>query len=408
MPKKKDATQEKGVSDKDKNLKPDTQEKEIKEEPLTEEEVKVKEEAEAKEKKEKESTLTDRNQQIQDMADRVDEDWKKEVGITEEGKTAEETEEEAKAKVEKEAEAKAKEKKEGETESEYQKRQEDLLETPEELEQEKAALEAKKKEDTVEITVDGVKKKVPKSQVTDAGIRVLQKESAADARLEEAVQLLKEAKGIKEKKKEKKKPDEELADLGVDKKKISELREAIQYGEEEDAATAIEELIRLGRGGKAEIPEGLMTIEQYEEKEKEKTEKQNQDKINELLEKFHLPPSKGGFSDVTDDPYLRAACIAEIDAELEKGTPNNWELYETAGKKVRTWWGNTINENALKEAAEQKAKDELAAKRDKKAKAAGATITGVNAKTETTKKEPKEETVSDIVAEMRKNRGQPV
>ncbi|MCK4820100.1 hypothetical protein KA005_30320, partial [bacterium] len=127
-----------------------------------------------------------------------------------------------------------------------------------------------------------------------------------------------------------------------------------------------------------------------------------------------LPPDKGGFKDIVDDPYLFAALNIEIDAELKKGTPNNWELYESAGKKVREWRGSTksetmeeIENREKKEAADQKAKDELAAKREQKAKVAGATITGVNAKTETTKKEPKEESVGDIVAEMRKARGQP-
>lgn len=390
MAKKKDATQDKGVSDKDKNLNPDTQE---------EEEAKIQAEkeaaeAEAKAKEEAEKTPTDEHfQSVEDIAERVEKDREEELGSTEE----KETEEEVKAREEKEAE-----------ETEATKGAEEAKAKEEAEAKEKAELEAKG--DTVEITVDGVKKTVPKSQVTDAGIRALQKESAADSRLEEAVKLLKEAKQVKKAESKKEKTaDEELADLGVDKKKISELREAIQYGEEEDATAAIEEMIRLGRGGKPEIPEGLMTIEEYEKLEKKKEE-------NKIIEKFSLPPDKGGFSDIIDDPYLFAAHDAEVKAELRKGTPNTWELYESAGKKVREWRGTSksetmedVEKREKKEAADQKAKDELAEKREKKAKAAGTTVAGVNAKTETTKKkEAPEETVSDIITEMREARKQPV
>ena len=49
-------------------------------------------------------------------------------------------------------------------------------------------------EQMIEVVVDGVAQKIPLSQVVDAGKRTLQKETAADKRLEEATRLLKEAK----------------------------------------------------------------------------------------------------------------------------------------------------------------------------------------------------------------------
>ncbi len=368
MPKKKDATQDKGVSDENKNIKPDTQEEEIKSE-------------------ENENIISERDKEIENIARRIEADREKDLGIKEEEK---EQESEPEPEKKDEPESKDETDEEGEDEEKEKEAEHDKVDGSEEK--------------TVEIIVDGVKKTVPVSKVTDAGIRALQKESAADVRLEEAVKLLKEAKELKEKEPEKNKtPDKELADLGVDKKKISELREAIQYGEEEAAAAAIEELIRLGRGGNKEpvIPEGVMTVEEYEKKEREKKER-------EIIDKFSLPPDKGGFADIADDPYLFAALNAEVDAELAKGTPNTWELYESAGKKVRKWRGDTAGTNTVKEAADQKAKDELAKKREKKAKAASATIPGVNAKTKTEKKVTPEPTVSDIIQEMRKARGQPV
>ena len=376
MAKKKDATQAKGVSEEDKNLKPDTQEEEV--ETKTDDQI-------AEEKAElTEHSLTDRQKTIEEIAERIETDRANETGVKEEEEETTELTPEEEEDIDELAEKQTKDK-------------------------EKAEDVTEKKEDTLEIIVDGVKKIVPVSQVTDAGIRTLQKEAAADARLDEAVKLLKEAKEAAGKKvaieDEPGKTDDELKELtkGIDKEKITKIREAIQFGDEEEADAALQELYSLAiTANKNSMPDNVLTIEKLEEIEKEKTGK-------EVFRKFNLPPEKGGFSDIVNDRYLYAACKEDVQEELAKGTPNTWELYETIGKNIRQWRDQNIkkpNEDA--ETAKQKAKDELEAKRQKKAKAAGATITGVNAKTETINKEPKEQTVSDIVNEMRKSRGQPV
>jgi len=382
MAKKKDATQDKGVSDEEKTLNPDTQKEEL--ETKTEEELAEAKAQEEKDKKaqERSDALSDREKLVEEMADRLEEER---AGDTD---------------IEKETELTPEE------ETTKQKEADELLAK----ETEEKEIKTTDEKDTVEIIVDGVKKKVPVSQVTDAGIRALQKESAADVRLEEAVKLLKEAKETIGKKgvgqDSDKKTGEELKQLtkGIDKEKISQIREAIQFGDEDDAQTALEELIGLVTDARSTVPDNVMTVEKYKEIETEKT-------AQEILRKFNLPPAQGGFSDITDDRYLYAACREDVQIELEKGTPNTWELYETVGKNIRQWRDKKVNAldvKADKEAATQQAKDELAAKREKKAVAAGATIIGVNAKTETTNKEPKEQSTADIVNEMRIARGQPV
>jgi hypothetical protein len=405
MAKKKDATQDKGVSEEEKNLNPDTQEIDDEQE-LTDEEKQAaeekakKEEADKKKAEEKAAALSERERTIEAIAERVEADRAKEAGVEDEtGKTKEELEAEKKKKADEIAAKEAKEKKK-----------------TEKGDKSKSTEDKEEEDETVEIIVDGVKKKVPKSQVTDAGIRALQKESAADVRLEEATKLLKEVKETLDKKpgKDEKidaKTEKKLKELdkkGIDKKKIAKIREAIQFGDEDEADEAFEELITLVSSVN-KIPEGVMTVEEYEKKEKQKEDKRQEKIANEINEKFKLPPDKGGFSDIFEDPYLSAAHNAEVMAELSKGTPNTWELYKRAGEKIRKWRDESLGKgNVLEEAADQQAKDELAQKREKKAKAASTTITGVNAKTTTTKKAPKEETASDIIKEMREARGQPV
>lgn len=362
MPKDKDATQNKGVSDETKDLQPDTQE-----------------ETQEKEKTVDEK-MSERDLEIENMAKRLEKERDEEAGIVTDEKADEETGE-------------------GEEETPEESEEEDK-EEPEETEEET-------EEETVEITVDGEKKTVLKSDVFDHGIRALQKESAADARLEKAVKLLEEAKKTTSKEKESETDggketttEEDFKELSkeIDKKKIAEIREAIQYGDEEEADKAFTELIGLVTTT-TRLPKNVMTVEDYEKKEQEKQEKQ-------IIDKFSLPPKEGGFKDIMDDPYLFAAVNVEVNKELAKGTPNGWDLYKSAGDKVREWRGTPKDENHLKKEAEKKAKDDLAEKRDKKAKAASATKS-VNAKTTTTKKtEDKKESPQDIVMQMKKERGQ--
>ena len=70
---------------------------------------------------------------------------------------------------------------------------EDEPDTQEDSEEEEPEHEPEEpKEQYVKIVVDGEEREVPLSQIVDAGRRTLQKESAADRRLEEATRLLNE------------------------------------------------------------------------------------------------------------------------------------------------------------------------------------------------------------------------
>jgi hypothetical protein len=232
-----------------------------------------------------------------------------------------------------------------------------------------------KKEEMVTVIVDGEEREVPLSKILDAGKRTLQKESAADKRLEEATNLLKEAKAQK--------PPEKDTDTGEESKKMTpkEIAHAIQYGTEDEAAAAIEQLNTMGRG-ETVTPEKIAEIAKKTVQETNNAEK--------IFTKFNAPEDKGGFKDLADDPYLRNLAIEKVNERLGKGEPNSWETYEAAGKDVRSWMAKFKGE-----------KDPFSDKKDKKK-----TIDNVKAANAVVNQKPieKSQSASDVIEEMAASR----
>ena len=179
-------------------------------------------------------------------------------------------------------------------------------------------------EQMVEVVVDGEKKKVPLSEIVDAGKRTLQKESAADKRLEEATKLLKEAKEVSTQEEQ---PPVEDAEKPLEVSK--DIVQAIQYGTEEEAQKAVQELIKMGQTKESLTPDNIKSI--VAETVRAETNQQA------VLRKFSKAKEEGGFADIKEDPYLMNMAIGEVNALLESGEENTWETYEKAGKKVRDW-----------------------------------------------------------------------
>jgi hypothetical protein len=225
--------------------------------------------------------------------------------------------------------------------------------------------EAVKEDPEHELIIDGVATKVPLSKITDAGKRALQKELAADKRLEEATRLLNEAKQYSQPSKdvEKEKPP------AVGAEDIQK----IQYGTEEEAISTMTKLMSSNRMTPAEIAQ---LVDSQVSKKLE---------TNDIVTRF-----KAEFSDIIDDPYLFNIVSMETDKLLQNGEPNTYETYKKAGENIRQWRGvkpdNSINE-----------------KREKKKGI-------VDIKTASTKTaaptEDKIETVADVIGQMRKARHQ--
>jgi len=258
--------------------------------------------------------------------------------------------------------------------------------------------------ETRKLVVDGEEREVPLSDVVDAGIRTLQKEAAADKRLADATALLKEAKSLKEaqlptkKKVDAEDEDEDtIVDAVLSSDRIKELTQAIQYGEDEEAAKAIQEIINMGRGQGAAIPTTEELVKQI--KEKLATESRQ-----EISDRFSSPEKEGGFGDLLANPYLSTIVVKRVDDMLISGSPNTWDTYDKAGKEIRER-RDIIMAAIAGQAVDPTKKDDLKNKRDKKKTIDN--IEGVDLKTPLPVSEPKAESPSDIIQNMRKARGQP-
>lgn len=252
------------------------------------------------------------------------------------------------------------------------------------------------REELVKIVVDGEERTVPLSQVRDAGIRTLQKLSAADKRLEDATRLLKEAEaaaaerrsGLPEQSDARDNGEPVDADAGGED--WEDLAYAIQMGDQQESAAALQKLIR-----KAQMPQ--QEISRIVEERLHS---------REIVSKFSSPVEKGGFSDLWEDPFLKQKADAEATRLLHEGSPNVWETYQTAGENVRAW----LREKAGVPAGEVHKNvppggQRIVVSEQKKDKRTIDSLIGAGGKSET-QTTPKPRSASEIVAEIKRMRGQ--
>jgi len=226
----------------------------------------------------------------------------------------------------------------------------------EETEQEEDETE---QEEMVEIKVDGEVERVKQSEVDAAGgVRALQKERAADKRLQEAAKRQKELdereQRLAEKEKagqsagEPEKPEEITPKL--DKAKVVELINKINYGDAEEAADAWLELQEAAGQSKGSAPKEVDTQAIAEQV-------RMQVRGEEVMSRFTAAPEKGGFGDLMDTRFAKipttldgkvyqmpgpfAVARAEVDRLVKEdgADPTAWETYERAGKYAREQFG---------------------------------------------------------------------
>jgi hypothetical protein len=268
----------------------------------------------------------------------------------------------------------------------------------------KKPIDKKSSEDqTVEIVVDGKKTTVLLSKIIDAGKRTLQKDSAADQRLEEATRLLREAKEIAAKAPVKPDPkpksgptDEELKQLRADYVR------ATQYGTEEEAVAAMEKWEKAVK--RISAPPATETIT--------KDDIRSTIVAVKLEDQVNAPPDEGGYADLMANPILKAHTAAVVDSLVEqgKGSYGSFETYKRAGDAVRLI-GSTLDPEyeapAISDSDEPA--DSFEKKRKKKKNIVSITPASKKADTRTKKKEEDDlgpSNPSDIIAEIAKFRGQ--
>ena len=244
---------------------------------------------------------------------------------------------------------------------------EQVEEAPEEPEEEKP--------ETVKIKVDGKEQEVEKDKIYEAGIRTLQKETAADKRLEEATAKSKKADELLSQLQEKiTQLPQGAAESEAQQSTDVELLDKIRYGDEAEAKTAMEELLTRQKAT-------------YEEKTNQ-VEQRVQHIENQQLQAV-LTRLQSEYEDIFSNDILYGAAKHQVDELLLKGNPNTYDTYKQALDTVReTVKGFTKTDPNLAEKTEKKRKIVPAA--------------GTQAKLPA----EKEETTEDIIMQMKKKRGQ--
>lgn len=205
------------------------------------------------------------------------------------------------------------------------------------------------------IVVDGQTVQVPADRIREAGIRTLQKESAADKRLAEATQTLARAK-------------EYLA-------RVQPPDEGTQPPGE---GVATERGATLDERTLADVVDSRLYVSEAQK----------------AANRF-----RSEFSDIVNDPNLYSLAVSYENERLARaaavGEPlgDPWEAYRGHGEKIRKW----LTDQGLK------SQTGMEAKTDRKRQAVTVTGAGVRAPTQ---EAPKVKTQSQIIEDMRKARGQ--
>ena len=246
---------------------------------------------------------------------------------------------------------------------------------------------------TRKIKVDGEEQEVPEDRIYDAGVRALQKESAADRRLQEATEKLTRAEQLlaaAEKRPAAEPEKSESPPSGSPDADVEALAKAIQFGTEDEVKAAVKTMLNRqgpGRSDATPKPEEVVAV------------------VEQRLEfKSALNQFQTDFKDVWEDPYLRKLAFDEDDRlqkEIIAGNrePMNYlERFAEAGKAVREWRDRIAQPSGAPKV------DIGADKRDRKAAAGSIPSAGGRAAPAPAPAAPANPT--DIVREMRQARGQ--
>lgn len=230
-------------------------------------------------------------------------------------------------------------------------------------------------EKTIKIKVDGKEQEVPESKVIEFGIKTLQKETAADARLVEANKAREEANRLLEHVRTSKNPEPSQDAPKAAAEDTRALAHAIQYGSEEEAAEALKKL----KGNSGLTPEQAAAM---------------------IDERMAFRTAADWYNreckDIASDPYLHRLFLDGEKRKRDAGDNRPYiELYGEIVKEVRDWKDGIVK--ATKPA------DPLAEKRAQKSQSTPQPVAASARKP--APQEEKEPTTSQVISEMAAGRG---
>lgn len=268
-------------------------------------------------------------------------------------------------------------------------------EAKQETEEEKAAREAQERKATEEAAaaapkkikgkVDGQDVEFDEQAVLEAGVRALQKESAADKRLEEATKARDEAERLRQSVEQTlaKLPQPEQTpktqqEIVLAKDGLRDIVKKIQYGSEEEAADALVEYgNKMASLGQAE---GLTQAELLN--------------ILDLREAQSFV--KTNYADVVGDVNLKKLFVANVNEKLAAGDKRPYqEICKETGDELRQWKGAAPKPPTLAGGRE--------AVRERKASVVVVPSASVR---QAAPPQPKEPSPSEVIAKMRQARHQ--
>lgn len=198
-----------------------------------------------------------------------------------------------------------------------------------------------KQEEFVTLTIDGKETEVSKSKILDAGTRAMQKESAADTRLEEATRILTDAKATAEQLKESSsQPSATDVDDTASKIDKEALAKTLVDGSVDEVAEAIGTI--MGTGRQDELATQAVKMQPDDVYGMVEGALQMKD----AMDTFQGTPESGGYGDLYADETMRQM-VFDKEADLAKGekpgTPG--ERLKEAAESVREWKNNLVKES---------------------------------------------------------------
>ena len=217
------------------------------------------------------------------------------------------------------------------------------------------ALELAPADDTEELVIDGQKVRKPKTEVHEAGIRALQKQLAADRRLEEAARMLREAKEREAFLMQQMQRAAPAADPAQNQQapqhpddvaRYKSLTERLRYASDEEAAAAVREMEQFvsERASRAQQATLQAVTQQLPQAVASQVE------FNAAKEWFLQE-----YSDIAKDPNLSViAIVKDQQARQEGDTRPIRERWKAIGDELRQWRGAS-NVASMEDKAARKA-----------------------------------------------------